>query len=44
MSEIKLSRQQELFAQEILKGKTQADAYRIAYPCSKNWKEKETTF
>lgn len=38
MSEIKLSKQQEAFAQEILKGKTQADAYRVAYPTSKKWK------
>lgn len=37
---IKLSPQQEKFAQEIVKGKSQAEAYRIAYPKSKNWKEK----
>lgn len=34
------SSQQEKFAQEIVKGKSQAEAYRIAYPKSRNWKEK----
>lgn len=36
---IKLSPQQEKFAQEIVKGKTQSDAYRTAYPKSLNWKD-----
>lgn len=37
---IKLSRQQELFAQGIAKGKTQSDAYREAYPASLKWEDK----
>lgn len=35
-----LSQQREIFALEIVKGKSQADAYRIAYPKSLKWKEK----
>jgi len=30
----------EIFAQAIVEGKTQSDAFRLAYPKSKNWKEK----
>lgn len=37
---IKLSRQQELFAQGIAKGKTQSDAYREAYPTCVSWPDK----
>ena len=33
-----LTHQQELFAQHVASGKSQAEAYRIAYPKSKNWK------
>ena len=33
----KLSPKQEVFVDEILKGKTQIEAYRIAYPRSKDW-------
>lgn len=36
---IKLSPQQERFAQEIVKGANQSDAYRVAYPTSNKWKE-----
>lgn len=36
----KLTDKQERFIQELLKGKTQREAYRIAYPKSKKWKEK----
>lgn len=35
-----LTPQQEKFAQEVAKGKTLADAYRVAYPKSKKWGEK----
>lgn len=34
---IKLSNQQEKFVQEIVKGKSQYDAYQIAYPTSTKW-------
>lgn len=34
-----LSPQREKFAQEVAKGKTQSDAYRIAYPKSLEWKD-----
>lgn len=34
-----LTPQQEKFAQEVAKGKSQADAYRAAYPKSKTWKD-----
>lgn len=33
-----LTHQQERFAQEVASGKSQAEAYRIAYPKSLNWK------
>jgi len=29
----------EIFAQAIVEGKTQSDAYRLAYPVSKKWKD-----
>lgn len=32
-----LTAQREVFCQEIAKGKTQTEAYLIAYPISKNW-------
>jgi hypothetical protein len=32
-----LTRQQEIFCQEVAKGETQTDAYLVAYPKSKNW-------
>ncbi|MDO4721416.1 MAG: hypothetical protein Q4A78_12190 [Peptostreptococcaceae bacterium] len=35
---MKLSSKQELFVQEIIKGKSQREAYYIAYPKSKKWK------
>lgn len=35
----KLSPQREVFAAELAKGKTQADAHRIAFPKSKSWKD-----
>lgn len=35
-----LTPQQELFCQEVAKGKTQTESYLIAYPKSKNWKDK----
>lgn len=34
-----LTAQQEKFAQEVARGKSQADAYREAYPKSKRWKD-----
>ena len=37
---IKLSPQREIFAQEIIKGNTQADAYRVAFPSSLKWPER----
>ena len=33
----KLTKQQEIFCEEVAKGNTQTDAYLIAYPKSKNW-------
>lgn len=36
----KLTTKQEKFIQELIKGKTQREAYKIAYPKSLNWKEK----
>jgi hypothetical protein len=36
---VSLTPQQETFARAIALGKTQADAYREAYPKSINWKE-----
>ena len=35
-----LTQNQERYVQELVKGKTQRQAYLIAYPKSKNWKEK----
>lgn len=35
-----LTIKQERFIQELIKGKSQRKAYRIAYPNSKNWKDK----
>lgn len=35
----KLTDKQEKFVQELLKGKSQREAYRIAYPTSNKWKE-----
>lgn len=35
----KLTDKQERFVQELLKGKTQREAYRIAYPKSLKWKD-----
>lgn len=32
-----LTSQQEKFAQEVASGKTQSDAYRVAYPASRQW-------
>jgi len=40
MSIKKLTPQREIFVEEIAKGKTQADAYRIAFPTSLKWPEK----
>lgn len=37
---IKLSPQQEKFCQEVVKGKSQSAAYRVAYPKSVNWLDK----
>jgi phage terminase small subunit len=34
-----LTQQQERFAQEVASGKSQAEAYRIAYPRSAQWKQ-----
>lgn len=34
-----LTQQQERFAQEVASGKSQAEAYRIAYPRSSQWKQ-----
>ncbi len=35
----RLTDNQERFVQELIKGKSQREAYRIAYPKSKNWKD-----
>lgn len=35
----KLTKQQEIFVNEMVKGKTQRQAYIKAYPSKKNWKE-----
>lgn len=32
-----LTKQQEIFCEEVAKGNTQTDAYLVAYPTSKNW-------
>jgi phage terminase small subunit len=37
-----LTSKQEKFCQEILKGKTQTEAYNIAFPSSLNWKRNST--
>lgn len=34
-----LTTKQERFVQELIKGKSQREAYKIAYPASKNWKK-----
>ena len=34
-----LTTKQERFVQELIKGKSQREAYKIAYPTSKKWKE-----
>ena len=34
-----LTTKQERFVQELIKGKSQREAYRIAYPASKKWKD-----
>ena len=39
MTDMKLTAQQERFALGVASGKTQADAYREAYPRSKKWKD-----
>lgn len=39
MADAKLTGQQEKFALGVASGKTQADAYREAYPRSKKWKD-----
>lgn len=36
---MKLTNQQEKFAQDVASGKSQAEAYRIAYPKSQKWKD-----
>ncbi len=36
---MKLTAKQEKFVQELIKGKTQREAYKIAYPTSKKWKD-----
>ncbi len=38
MKQVKLNVRQEQFVQEIAKGKTQRQAYLLAYPGSKKWK------
>lgn len=38
-NQTKLTGQQEKFAIGVASGKTQADAYRVAYPRSKKWKD-----
>lgn len=34
---VKLTKSREIFVQELIKGKSQREAYRIAYPRSRNW-------
>jgi len=36
---VRLTQKQERFVQELIKGKSQREAYRIAYPSSKKWKD-----
>src|SRR5262249_31036358 len=38
MKQAALSPQQDLFAQLVASGHSQTDAYRVAYPRSRNWK------
>lgn len=37
--DVKLTDKQERFVQELIKGKSQREAYRIAYPSSRKWKD-----
>jgi len=37
--DVRLTQKQERFVQELIKGKSQREAYRIAYPSSKKWKD-----
>lgn len=37
--DVKLTQKQEKFVQELIKGKSQRQAYRAAYPNSKKWKD-----
>lgn len=37
--DVKLTQKQEKYVQELIKGKSQREAYRIAYPSSKKWKD-----
>lgn len=37
--DVKLTQKQEKFVQELIKGKSQRQAYRTAYPNSKKWKD-----
>lgn len=37
--DVNLTQKQEKFVQELIKGKSQREAYRIAYPKSKKWKD-----
>jgi len=39
LNEHGLTPQQEIFAQEVARGKSQADAYRQAYPRSRKWQD-----
>lgn len=36
---MKLTQKQERYVQELIKGKSQREAYRIAYPSSRKWKD-----
>lgn len=36
---MKLTQKQEKYVQELIKGKSQREAYRIAYPSSRRWKD-----
>ena len=36
---MRLTQKQERFVQELIKGKSQREAYRIAYPSSRKWKD-----
>jgi len=37
--DVRLTQKQERFVQELIKGKSQREAYRIAYPSSRKWKD-----